>query len=190
MKKLWATLLVLISVSAVNAAIIDWNCADDGDGAIVMTNPTRNYDSGTGEYSLAVNCVQDWYPGHIEGEFITDTELDPTVWFMQTIDNDTDFAWTDYHITITMNKSFTLSNASGPDDWTAIITAPVQSGSQWIGSVDYYAGTPIQIGESGDFGFKMSFLGSVQFCTEQYPTPEPATVAILALGALALRKRK
>jgi len=192
----FAAVMVLALALSARASIVDWNCADDGDGAIVMGTPTWNEVSG--EYYLTMSGTQYWYPAHVEGDFTTDTELDPTVWLIETVENQTTFNWTGYIITIGMTKNFTISSVIAPDDWTWVINAPVSGqpipndGTGWVGSVVYTYGGPgteIAIGQSGDFGFKMSFLGSVAFCTEQIPTPEPTTLALLAVGALALIRR-
>jgi hypothetical protein len=183
--------------SLVNADIISWNCADDGDGAIVMGTPTWA-ESDPCEYTLSMSGIQNWYPAHVQGDFTTNSELDPKVLIDETVDNNTTFAWTDYHIDMGMTKTFTISNIITPEDWTFVITQPVSGmpipngGTGWLGTIDYYigSGSPIAIGEEGEFGFKITFAGSVDFCTEQVPTPEPATLALLCIGALALRKRK
>ena len=44
--------------------------------------------------------------------------------------------------------------------------------------------------ETLEFGYKISFLGSVQFCQEMVPVPDPATLSLLSLGGLALLRRK
>jgi hypothetical protein len=193
------TLLLLFfgTTSLVNAGITDWNCDDDGDGAIEMTYADLKLVGG--EYTLDTNCTQNWYPGHVAGDFTVDG--DPTVWLLETVDNATDFAWTDYHIAIGMNQSFTIAGVITPLDWTYIITPPEDGlplpgdeyhGDGWVGYVDYYIGSgdPIGMGGSGDFGIKLVFAGSVEFCTEQVPTPEPATIGLLGLGALVLLRKK
>ena len=192
--------LLLLAVPTVNASITGWTCTDDGDGAIVMS-PTGWTDNGGHDYTYSMNCAQYWYPGHLLGDFTTDTELDPAVGIIEDISNDTAFDWTDYHITIGMTKTFTFLNSGlmMPDGWTAQIIAPVagilpnsNNVSGYVGTVNYYqsAGDPVAIGDDGLFGFKVSFTGSTSFTTQQIPTPEPATIGLLGLGAMALLRRR
>jgi hypothetical protein len=196
------SLVLLFAVSTVNASIQNWTCAPDGDGAITMSYTNLTF--GSGEYLLDMDGAQHWYPAHLAGNFTTDTELDPTVRILEGIDNDTTFAWTDYHITIGMNNpTFAISSISGlvmPVGWTAVVTAPVPGnmpnggGPGYVGIIDYFigAGSPVAINGSADFGFKISFSGSTNtvFSTEQIPTPEPATIGLLGLGAMALLRRR
>jgi hypothetical protein len=107
-----------------------------------------------------------------------------------------------------MTKDFQITGVVAPLDWTWVVTDPLGNqvlpghpppdpGVGWLGSVDFYAGTPIDpVGtggsnpEVGTFGVVVSFLGDVAFCTEQFPTPEPATLALLAFGGLLVRRRR
>ena len=193
---------LLFAVSTVNASITNWSCADDGDGAIVMS-PTGWTDNGGHDYTYSMNCAQHGTLGHLLGDFTTDTELDPTVGIIEDISNDTAFDWTDYHITIGMTKAFTFlsSYIMVPDGWTesfgpVLANQPlpgnISPGTGWVGTVNYYqsAGDPVAIGDDGMFGFKVSFTGSTNFYTAQVPTPEPATIGLLGLGAMALLRRR
>jgi hypothetical protein len=194
------SILLLFAVSTVNATITDWSCAPDGDGAITMSYTNLTFDNG--EYLLDMDGVQHWYPAHLAGDFTTSDLLDPTVRILEGVDNDTTFAWTDYHIAIGMNNStFAISSTSGlvmPAGWFAVVTAPVPgqmpngAGPGYVGIIDYYMGTgsAIGIGDSGDFGFKISFQGNTVFSTEQIPTPEPTTILLLGLGAMSVIRRR
>jgi hypothetical protein len=151
------------------------------------------------EYELLIGASQlSKTPGLLFGEFQSDTELDPTVKVLQDMDNDTTFAWTDYHITVYMESTFSLAAYSAPVGWTTVITGPTggqplpSGGTGWVGMVDYYIGTgdPVAIGDSAIFGYKLTFTGTVQYCTQQYPTPEPMTLGLLGFGALALMQKR
>lgn len=189
---------VLAVGSVAQADIIDWNCADDGDGGIVMNQPSWS-EVGPAEYMLEMSGTQYFYPAHMDGDFITDTPDDPTVWIIQTVENQTDFTWTDYHIAIGMDKPFDIIGVVAPLDWTWVVSQPVAGqplpshtnpGTGYVGTVDFFAGTPIPIGGSGNFGLVVSFLGSVSFCTEQIPTPEPTSLLLLAVGGLFLARKR
>ncbi|MGA2070758.1 MAG: PEP-CTERM sorting domain-containing protein [Sedimentisphaerales bacterium] len=197
---LFSTIL-LFATPIVNATITDWRCAPDG--AITMSYTNLTFDSG--EWFLDMDGVQSDYPAHLGGYFTTSGPLDPTVRIQEGIDNDTAFAWTDYHITIGMdNSTFSIFDPAGlvmPAGWTAVVTAPVPGnmpnggGPGYVGIIDYYMGTggsPVAINGSADFGFKISFTGTgtTSFSTEQIPTPEPATIGLLGLGAMALLRRR
>jgi hypothetical protein len=66
-------------------------------------------------------------------------------------------------------------------------------GSGYVGTIDYSIGTgsPILVGDEAEFGFYIpSFTGSGTYSTSQTPIPEPATITLLCIGALALTRRK
>ena len=202
MKRTFSLVVVAAALcwaSVGRADIIGWNCDNDEDGAIncAVTDWDENVE-GTSDYAMMIEGIQYWGPGHMNGVFTTDTELDPTVRVRNIVDNDTDFAWTGYHIDVAMNNPFTLDLAQvyAPTDWTASVTAPVQVGSQWVGQVDYTPGTAVAIGDSLDFGYRISFVGlkSYTYCQTMSPVPEPGTMALLlagfAIAGLAIARRR
>jgi len=184
---------ILAFGSVAGAGIISATAADDGDGVFTCIPVTVTQEAAP-ELTLTIDGVHNlWEPGHVLGVFTTDTEEDPTVKMLNSIENDTGFTWTDYHIKITMNKDFSIgaiANSLAPSNWITTITQPTQVGSSWIGTIDYFAGTPVLVGESFDFGYSLSFLGSAQYCLEMVPTPEPATMGLLLIGGLAVLRRR
>jgi hypothetical protein len=182
-----ATLFLSTLIS--NATVTNVACADDHDGAITCTNYAWGSDT------LHIYGDQFWGPGHILGDFYTDSELDPTLTMANSIDNDTDFAWTDYHVNIFMSQSFTILTNSlsvyndAVGDWTAQLTQQAAStGTNYMGIIDFYAGTALPIGDTLDFGYAIKFTGSTHysFCEELVPTPEPSTLSLLVGGTLLL----
>ncbi len=182
------TLSVLWMSPSAQATIIDYNCASDGDGAIVMSNLEYDYELGE------LDCAGQQYrgPAHINGDFGTDTPLDPTVKFINTIENDTDFAWTGYVIDLTMDKTFTLQSVAAPSGWLATVTQPTMVNGKYVGVIEYSGGAPITVGQDGTFGYKASFAGSVAFSQAMTPLPEPGSLLLLAGGSvfMFLRRRR
>ena len=176
--------------TTLHANLIGLDYADDGDGALTCSyywNLAEELTTTGNQYSA---------PGHMVGTLYADTPEDPTLIIRNILDNDTDFTWYSYSIAVSLNKSFVLSDAIayGPADWTSYITQPVfNSGSGlYVGQVSFNAGTPIQIGETFDFGYKMVFSGAVQYSFVQElapsvePVPEPSSWALMLFGMGAL----
>ncbi len=181
-------LTVLFLSPSVQADIIAYDCAADGDGAIVMDAIDFDFDT----YDMTCAGRQYRAPAHILGDFSTDTELDPTVRFLSAVQNETDFVWTQYLIEVAMSKPFSLANATGPAGWTPTLTQPTLQGGQHIGSILYTGGAPIAIGDEATFGYKASFLGGISFTQTMTPLPEPGTLLLLASGSVLmfLRRRR
>jgi MYXO-CTERM domain-containing protein len=205
MKHTWlmALLAILALGMPASAGITNHNCDDDGDGAIVMTTQTLNYEGieeGIKLYTLDVTAAQYDVSANMFGDFTVDD--DPRVWITQGVENDTTFAWKDYHLVLGMTQSFTVLATSSPDGWVAPTVSDVTEGTVGHGdaqvtgymvTVDYLwggEGTEVAIGDDGSFGIKVQFSGSVAFCTEQTPTPEPGSLALIGMGALALLRRR
>ena len=206
LKALSIIVALLTGVAASRADITGNTLADDGDGVITCT--TYGFLTlSPGEFQLSVDGIQhysldpSWPTGHILGDITTDTETDPSLTLAYEVDNDTGTAWNDYQVQITLNKSFTLSNVSVDNSgWTSVVTAPIQVGSSWIAYIDYKAGIPVPYDPDPlltgtlDFGYKLSFTGSVTFVEALTPTfvPEPGTWALMAcglIGAFFMRRR-
>jgi hypothetical protein len=165
----------------------------------VMTcsyDPVVPVSGSPGNYLLSIYGTQlAWAAGSIGGTITTDG-TDPTLQLGEQINNDTGSTWNDYHVTITMSQSFSFSNVGVTNGgWTDIVTAPTLVGSDWIGYVDYYAGTPVLPDNSIlDFSLSVTFTGNTSFEETLMPStvPEPGTFALMVCGLtglLVMRRR-
>jgi len=195
--------VVLACAGISKADIANWYCAPDGDGVFTLNSPIVWVDNTiTGEYDMTVDAAHNsWDYGHMIGWFDMDPlDGDPTIKVINSIDNDTGFDWTDYHVNIYMNLPFTLTNAIvyNPNDWSATpgTISATWNGSEYVGSIDYNYGTTVAVGGTLDFGYKLNFVGSpgghYTYTQEVLPTPEPGTFVLLAcglVGLLVMRRR-
>ena len=74
---------------------------------------------GTGRYRHVAAVERGIFPER--------SDLDPTVTMRNTIDNDTGFSWTGYHVNVFMDNPFTVSAAT--------IYTPATSEPGWTGSI-------------------------------------------------------
>jgi hypothetical protein len=181
------------------ADIVSVSFADDGDG--VLTCNTYGFQSvgrytsnSIPEYQVNIDGSQKlWGTGDIFGTITTDTEEDPKLTLLHDIDNDTAYDWTDYHAVVTMSKTFTFDNVTVDNaGWTFVVTQPVLVGSDWVGSIDYYAnGNPVAPLGDLSFSYRMTFIGSASYHEELTPSgdaniPEPSMMVLLAGGLVGL----
>lgn len=104
----------------------------------------------------------------------------------ESLKNQTDLVWTDYHIDIQMHAEFQISGVISPMDWTWEVSEPqVLDDNLWHGRIDYYAGTPINIGQTMSLGFYVSGPAvGTEFTLNQVPSGE--SIVVPAPGALLL----
>ncbi|MGD0140986.1 MAG: PEP-CTERM sorting domain-containing protein [Tepidisphaeraceae bacterium] len=134
-------------------------------------------------------------PAQVVTAVTTDTDSDPVLVVDNDVNNDTDFTWTGYDVTVSMPNPFSLYNAevTNPANWTATVTAPTEiSPGEYEGAIDYAAGTPILVGGELDFQYTLQFTGatSYSFTESVTPVPEPASIGLLTMGVVALLARR
>lgn len=190
---------ILVLVSTTRANITNLTYASDGDGAFVCSNylwqgssPSVNFHVYGDQFSA---------PGHMLTDVLTDSANDPALIIGSSVDNDTGFAWTSYLVNVYMATTFTITNVtvtSPLNDWTVVSVSPVTfTGSNFVANIVYDTGTPIAIGDTLDFSYKLQFASSTHyaFTQEMIPVPEPGTVVMVTMSgllfaSLALARRR
>jgi hypothetical protein len=199
MKKhaLWFTVFSLLTLNfTARATITNAVYAPYYNGALY--NCTMNFDANA--QTLSMHGDQAWGPGSDHGTFYADSLDDPRSTRLYFIGNDTTGAWSDYHVNVYLDRSFSISNAftTLPANWSVVITAPVLNptpvyfgAGEYVGHITYNAGTLVpNDGSELDFQYDIGFAGSLtyRFADELSPSfvPEPATLSLAALGGLLL----
>ncbi len=204
MKGAWLVglLVFVLGFSVANALIV--TAADDGDGKCVCQSGVWTPVTSSTDGQLAITEQMWGEPGHIMVD-VGQVGGDPKIKIIKDVTNDSGEVWSGYHFNIFMQQAFTIDNTpstlSLPADWTYSIT-PVNVDANsffdshgveyaYAGAVDFTGGTPIALDADTLFGCKISFNGPVSFEVEQsYVTPEPISLALLALGGFCLRRRR
>jgi hypothetical protein len=192
MSKFGAAILVasLLCCASIGQASIITAFLNPDDAAVTCTTA---WDAAAA--ALTVTGKQSLGYASLSGAITTDTAVDPILKVTNEVDNDCAFTWTGYTIRVKMDRAFTISalNLLTPADWAGTITQqPVLDGTRYVGTIDLAAGTPVAIGDTLGFSYKITFEGAqaYAFCQEFTPTPEPGTLALLAVGAIGLVARR
>jgi hypothetical protein len=193
----------IFGARSANASIVSWSCQNDADGAInCVASNWQNPSPGL--YDMTISGDQFGSPGDMWGTFTTDSSGDPALFLTNSIGNDTGAAWSAYEADVAMSGPFTLSldSVTAPAGWgVTLLNQPTldlnpldPNYGLYVGNI-FMSGTPT-IPPSGelDFQYLMSFSGSASFTFHETLTPtevpEPASVGLLAFGAIAMMARR
>jgi hypothetical protein len=122
--------------------------------------------------------------GSVTSSTIGAADVDPVIHITKQIDNDSGFAWTDYHIQISGQGVTYVPGSATSDRFSTV----VENGN----NIDFFSPLIVPVNDSVTLGFDIQVpSGIFSFSISQTPTPEPATMGLLGLGALGLlRKRR
>jgi hypothetical protein len=181
MKKLFEVLCVLLVSSASFAGFVDQTflCTfpDDPSGShhVWSFNYTEDFLS-LQEHIHALGFDQVTMSGA--------TDEDPIFRATKYVTNETAVAWTSYELTLAPSGPLFIPTPSSDLFTSAVIS----NGGLKI----TYSGGVVNPGDEVQLNFKVQVFttGGFSTCLTQNPIPEPATMSMLALGALALIRRK
>ena len=133
------------------------------------------------------------------GQQYTHEDEDPFKGYLSVnVTNNTSRDWTDFHFEIidvgwdVSNVDFIDTPGYEPNSTQGPLTWVIDNSVVGATLDLYFASDPVLVGESATFDvYTDNTIGQQFFGVLLYPTPEPATIALLGLGALVLlRKRK
>lgn len=113
------------------------------------------------------------------------TDADPTFTLIKTVTNTTGETWTGYDLELIGDTTFVDGTAGSTKFGT-------YSFSDDFKILHFYAPLPVLNGEvvTLQVDINIPTVGLFDFTMAQHPIPEPASIMLLGLGALLLRKRK
>lgn len=121
------------------------------------------------------------FPGELIFQVVTDD--DPVMSITKTVENDTDIIWTAYEIKV----------AGAGVSFMGTPTSDVFQNAALVDSTTLLFSEPLTVapGESVTFNFDLlvETIGTFEFTLTQTPIPEPASMLLLGLGGLLLRRR-
>jgi MYXO-CTERM domain-containing protein len=174
---------LLALASAAQAGIVQWTPSWVDSLALDVANSDLNGgDPGLGTWAVTESYVADRSTSVVIGS-TGFADSDPSLHISKDVTNDSTFAWTDYHIIIG-GEGVTYVPGTASSDRFGII---VPTGN----TIDFYAPATVPIGSTVNVSFDILIpAGSFNFSITQTPTPEPATLGVLAAGGLALLRRR
>ena len=178
--------------------------------ALIITGPTRavvidqmspttdiaelegvTFDNGTWIISKTFHqFTTDDAPSILVVRIQTDGEA--VIPIQEIVTNDTDMAWTDYHVAI-INVTGSDADADAAFDLAALSISVDRFASLTLDATTMsFADGVVPAGETLNLGFTIATNGTVDglFLLKQYPTPEPATLLLLAGGAISVLRRR
>ena len=113
-----------------------------------------------------------------------ETDTDPIMSVIKDVENDSDFTWDGYSITLPDSGGITFTGTATSDRMTLA--------SQTAYALEFAEPDAVADGEWVQFSFDILIpsTGPFSLTLTQEPIPEPATLALLAAGGLALLRHR
>lgn len=111
-----------------------------------------------------------------------DTDGDETLHVVKTVENQSGVTWTGYELHLSGTGVSFVAPASSTRFLTSNVTANL---------IEFFSPNSVPHGDTVDLEFyvHMASAGSLNFTVTQVPIPEPATVGMLVLGGVLVRRR-
>jgi len=191
MKKSLLAVAVLAMCALAQAGFVPTDPNGAGFQCTFDDDPTQQFhtwtftvdEDGSGDLILEEN-YKITYPGTDSVNMFGQTDSDPIVRITKYVTNETNAAWTGY--------TLTLNNASAGVSFTGTPTSDGFDDAVIAGNVITFSGGTVAVGEEVALNFRILVenSGSFGWCVTQMAIPEPATLAMLGLGAVVLFRKK